>query len=294
MVSEWRRLELSSECRAFISFGCNLFSFRGDMHMEPTYSLLGLVELQAGTWADWFAGSMSFAAVAAALGGFWIAGRQRRADEADRDHRAGVAIGWKAFNTFNHTANVAQYFKKCLESPAAADESSLERNVSRRFFRVRPLGLGNTAVADVTPDEVSLLLRAKGAEFLMELSLCIQRWESIRYAMSEYKVRHEALFELMPPPVAIADGARFTHRLDADQLSRVLPYAKMLDALLDGVIELVDENTSKSQLLLEQFPVLMKAHFGRWEMGFEGDFQDVDLSGIVGRTPFGRTADPTR
>jgi hypothetical protein len=110
---------------------------------------------------------------------------------------------------------------------------------------VRPLGVPDRPVSELNQTEIDFLLKAKAADLLMEIDMCMGRYLSIVYAMNQYKIRHEALFELMPPPVA-NQGLRFTHELTADQKTKVLPYAIMLDSLLDGVMALSTENLARA------------------------------------------------
>jgi hypothetical protein len=53
--------------------------------MDHDYTLLGFISLDAGSWADWFSGTMSALAVMTALASHPIAKRQRRIEEKERD-----------------------------------------------------------------------------------------------------------------------------------------------------------------------------------------------------------------
>jgi len=240
--------------------------------MDPTYSFLGF-SLTAGSWAEWFSGAGSFGAVATSLLGYWIVRRQRIGDQNDRDKRAAESVGWKALEVYNETAEIAKYLKARLERAPRTEYQTM------KFMRVQPLGVPPKSVPEIAPDEVSILLRAKAARFLMSLSECIKRYESIRFAMQEYKARHEAFYELMPTPVE-GDGEFFKHILDKEQRDRVMPYAQMLDKLLANTVDLVAESMGKAQEMLDLYGPAMEKHFGKWGLAFEGDAVAVDLSEV--------------
>jgi hypothetical protein len=63
----------------------------------------------------------------------------------------------------------------------------------------------------------------------------------------------------------------FTHRLTPEEAARVKPYTLMLEALLDSMIALLDENTVKLQGALKQYNVDMARYFGKALMSFEVD-----------------------
>jgi hypothetical protein len=238
--------------------------------MEHDYTALGM-SLDAGSWADWFAGSMSFAAVAAALFGYWVVHWQRLSDAKELEKRTAETVGWKALQVFNDTATVAKHLKQSLED---------DGNVSflkHRFARVRPLGIPNRPTEYLTQAEISFLIKVKGADILMNLQDALARYDSIRFAMSEYRIRHEALFERMPTPTA-TNATIMTHHLTKEQHDKVEPYAIMLDALLDSVIELVGDGVEKSAHLLTQYQDVMKVYFGKWHIVFDGSTDASDLT----------------
>lgn len=239
---------------------------------DHDYSLLGSIVLDAGSWADWFSGTMSCAAVGAALLGYWFVHRQRGSDNKDREKRAAESVGWKALKVFNDTATVAKHLKESLAADVDLGFQPM------KFTRVRPLGIPPKSTSDLNQEEIGFLLRAKASGILMELGDAIARYDSIRFSMEQYKARHEALYELMPPPVA-TEGTLFTHRLSKADKEKITPYAVMLDALLDSIIDLTAEGVEKSQAILMAYTEAMTSYFGKWNLKFEasGDIADLKV-----------------
>lgn len=224
------------------------------------YSFLGLV-LDAGSWADWFAGTMSFAAVATALGGYWFSERSRAREDRARILQASESIAWKLILTLNRNELI---HKHITEGFAEAAKVSAEW----KFNRVRPLGVLRQQIGVLTSDEVSAMVRANAIDKALDVSECIQRLESIEISMQEYKSRHEALFEILPPPTE-NEGMIFSHFLDKQEVLRAKPYMRMLDSLIVDIHNLTQINQEKLGTLLQTFPAAMQAHFGKWTIKFE-------------------------
>ncbi|WP_156357829.1 hypothetical protein [Sphingomonas sp. Leaf62] len=232
--------------------------------MAQEYTLLGLVGLEPGSWADWFSGSMSALAVAVALSAYPIANRQKQKADRQRDAEIGRGIGWKVLTLLNQNADIDRHIKGSL----AIREPMYPPNM--KFPLVRPLGVPDRKPQELNQSETDLLLKSQSAELLIELELCFGRYSSIIFAMNEYKARHEALYELMPQPVA-NQGMTFTHRIRPEEAARIKPYTLMLEALLDSMIALLAENMAKLQSCLKQYNLDMARHFGKPLMSFEID-----------------------
>ena len=86
--------------------------------------------------------------------------------------------------------------------------------------------------------------------------------------MNEYRTRHEALYELMPPPVD-NDGMRFTHKLTQEEATKIKPYTLMLESLLDNMIILLADNTANLQACLTQYSNSMERYFGKALLTFD-------------------------
>ncbi|MET3828019.1 hypothetical protein ABIC16_003712 [Sphingomonas sp. PvP055] len=232
------------------------------------YSLLGFASLEAGSWADWFSGSMSALAVAVALSAYPISKRQRRLDERQRDAEIGRGIGWKAMTLLNQTADIDRHMKASLANREPMYPPGM------KFPLVRPLGVPDRKPQELNQSETDFLLKSQSADLLMDLELCFGRYSSIVYAMNEYKVRHEALYELMPTPVA-NEGMTFTHHLNKEESDRIKPYTLMLESLLESMIQLVDENMEKVDRCLILYKKDMARHFGKPLLDFEIAHKDA-------------------
>lgn len=227
-----------------------------------SYELLGVV-LDAGSWADWFAGTMSFVAVATALGGYWFSERAKRHDARARDLQASEAISWKIILTINRNELIYKHIAEGLSEAGAAKEIW-------KFARVRPLAMPAHQIAALSSDEISAMVRAKALDQALDLSECMHRLDSIVHSMIEYKTRHEALFELLPPPTAVA-GTVFSHFLDKNEQARALPYTRMLESLIVDIFALTEINRQKLASLMKTYPVAMQQHFGKWTIQFVGE-----------------------
>lgn len=230
--------------------------------MGQEYTLLGLASLESGSWADWFSGSMSALAVAVALAAYPIAKRQKRKEERQREIEIGRGIGWKVLTLLNQNADIDRHIKRSL----ASREPMYPPNM--KFPLVRPLGMPERRPQEMNQNETDLLLKSQSADLLMEVELCFGRYSSIVLSMNEYKNRHENLYELMPPPIA-NEGMLFTHRLTQEEHARIAPYTLMLESLLEGIMSLVEENTTKLQYCIQQYDSDMERYFGKKLMSFE-------------------------
>lgn len=232
--------------------------------MYQPYSLLGFISLDAGSWADWFSGTMSALAVITALAAYPLARRSRNLADKRYDKALGRAIGWKLLKVLNNTADVDRHIRTSLAKREPQNPHGM------KFALVRPLGMPERPLQELNQSETDLLLRAQAGDLLAEIDMCIGRYASITYALNEYKNRHQALFELMPPPVT-RTGMTFTHKLTKEDNERVEPYAAMLESLLDGIIALVSENMTRARDTVTLYDKDMKRYFGKALVGFEID-----------------------
>lgn len=223
------------------------------------YRLLGFV-LDAGSWADWFAGTMSFAAVATALGGYWFAERAKEKDARERILNASESIGWKLILTLNRNEILHKHIAEGLAEAATVSDEW-------KYIRVRPLGVLQQQIPALTSEEISAMMRAKAIDQVLHISECMQRLESVENSMLEYKARHEALFELLPPPTE-SEGMVFSHFLSAEEVARAKPYMRMLDSLIVDIHNLTSINQSKLKGLLQSYQAAMESYFGKWTMKF--------------------------
>jgi hypothetical protein len=232
--------------------------------VNHTYTLLGLWTLDAGSWAEWVGGFTSAAAVITALAAFPLAKREKRKEERQREIQVGRAVGWKLLRVLNNTADIERHIRTSLANREPLYPPGM------KFPLVRPLGVPDRPLQDINQNETDLLLKAQAADLLAEIDMCLSRYSSITYSINECKNRHEALFELMPSPVAMQDML-FTHALTKEEADRIKPYAHMLESLLDGIIALIAENMHKANAAMLLYGKDMERYFGKSLMTFELD-----------------------
>lgn len=232
--------------------------------MTDTFSLLGLISLEPGSWADWFSGSMSALAVVVALSAYPLSNWQKRRDEKQREKDIGRAIGHKIVALLSQNADIDRPIRASLARRAATFPPNF------KFPRVQPIGIPDRQVRELSQNEIDFLLRIDAADLLMEVDMCSGRYSSIVYAMSEYKARHQALFELMPSPDG-HEGMTFTHFLNDADKKRVMPYMIMLDALLADMISLIEENARRLHDSLALYHTAMEEHFGKSPLAIQID-----------------------
>lgn len=223
--------------------------------MGQKYTLLSFASLEPGSWADWFSGSMSALAVAVALSAYPISKLQKRRDEKQREKEIGRAIGHKIVALLGQNADIDRPIKAGL----ARRKPTFPPNF--KFPLVQPVGIPDRQVRELGQNEINFLLKIDAADLLMEVDMCSGRYSSIVFAMNEYKVRHQALFELMPSPIR-HEGMTFTHLLNEEDNKRVMPYMIMLDSLLADIISLLEENSRRLHDSLALYHTAMAKHFG--------------------------------
>jgi hypothetical protein len=225
--------------------------------MQNPYTLFGGITLESGSWADWFSGIMSFAAVVTALTGYWWSERLRKADKRDRERQAGKQIAVKIFQVLNGTDDIRRHLNAEYTGPPLEGVDA-----HQRWRQVHPLvGLSFDPALQLDGAEQAMLIDAKAHQFMMELMLVISRYQSIVLTMKEYAIRYDSLYQLMPAPVEWADG-RAVHRLSEEQRMRMLPYSTALEGLISSVKNMADENMDKCTKLAQQYNPTMSGYFG--------------------------------
>jgi hypothetical protein len=225
--------------------------------MENPYTLVGGLTLDAGSWADWFSGIMSFAAVATALAGYWWSERLRKADFKDRQRQAGKQIAVKLFRVLNGTDDIRRHLTAEYTGPRLEGVDA-----HQQWRRIHPLvGLSFDPGLQLDGTEQTLLIDAKAHNFMMELMLVISRYQSVVLTMKEYAVRYESIQQLMPAPVEW-EGGRAIHQLSPEELMRMRPYSSALEGLIEAVIDMAGENIEKCAKLADEYNPVMCSYFG--------------------------------
>jgi len=214
--------------------------------------------MEFGSWADWFSGSASAAAVFVALGGYWFSEKQRNRDRRDRELDAGNMIGVKLAMALNRTDDIRRHIWAPYDGPLLLGDGA-----EQLWRRTKPLlGLTDDTSVTLTDAEINLLIRANQHQFMMDLMLVISRYQSISNNMREYAIRYEAMMGLMPPPSEMNEGVGI-HALDRAQWMKLQPYSNALEMLIQGLRAMSQENFDNARGLMPLYNPIMKKYFKR-------------------------------
>jgi hypothetical protein len=61
------------------------------------------------------------------------------------------------------------------------------------------IGLRDSYGTELNPSEISLLMKMKASDFMLEMVLTNERLHSSVFAMKDYQARYEAIYAMMPP-----------------------------------------------------------------------------------------------
>ena len=206
--------------------------------------------------ADWFAGSMTAAAVIVALGGYGFAEWQRRRDKKDAERQSGRLIGVKLMKVMNGSDDIRRHIWADYNGPPLGG-----RDAHELWRTIQPLvGLQDDPAVALNDAETNLLIQANATNFLMELMLVTIRYQSIVSSMKEYQLRYDALYQLSPAPVAML-GQVGQHILTHEQYMRMQPYSLALEALIQRLKAMTAENMDMCRRLAREYQPIMKSYF---------------------------------
>jgi hypothetical protein len=212
--------------------------------------------MEIGSVADWFSGVASAVAVVVALGGYWFSERQRGRDRRDRELEAGNMIGVKLSNALNRTDDIRRHICAPYNGPLL-----LGHGADQLWRKTRPLlGLTEDTSVNLTDAETNLLIRAGQHQFMMDLMLVISRYQSINNSMREYQIRYDAILALLPAPREVNEQVG-VHMLEHVAWMKLQPYSNSLEALIQGLKSMAQENVDKAKGLAPLYSPIMKAHF---------------------------------
>lgn len=213
------------------------------------------LELEPGTMADWFSGTMSALAVMVAVGSYSFSEWRHRRENKQRDIVTIRQIGVKLLKVFNSSHGIHQHLWQDTK-PVAEGQSELWR-------RTFPLvGLQHEPGLSLDSAEINLLIEMKQHNYLMEMMLMTERYQSIISSMMDYRVRYEAVYAMMPPPRAM-EGHVGRHALTEEQYLRLQPYSIQLERLLQSLRAMTQENVEMGERLTEQFTPMTTEYFGK-------------------------------
>jgi hypothetical protein len=217
--------------------------------------------MEVGSIADWFSGIMSGGAVVVALGGYWIANAQRKADQLDRDETAGRQLALKIMRVASLTGDIHRHLHSYDDAPHMGGIWG-----DQKWRRMQGLiGLRDEPTLALDGAQEVLLIKAQANRFLMDLMLSISRYQSLSANMQDYTVRRDAILALHPAPVEM-EGLHAVHAVDQAELMQLLPYARALEAQAESLIEHADENHELTLGLFKGYNETMAAYFKKTKM----------------------------
>jgi hypothetical protein len=209
-----------------------------------------------GSVADWVSGVATAAAVIVALSGYGFLEWQRARDRRDAQRTAGRQIGIKLARVLNGTHDIYRHLWALYEGPPLGGEGA-----SELWRTIHPLiGLEHEPGLILNAAETDLLLNLDATDFMMELMLATGRYQSIVSSMKDYAVRYEAMYQMMPPPVAM-NGVIGQHHLSQQDYLRLRPYSLQLETIIQALRAMTAENVEICKKLAEQYHPLMKGYF---------------------------------
>lgn len=256
---------------------CCVRARNGASGVADKYNLFGMIALQPGAWADWFAGASSFAAVVVALCGYWLSELARGRDEREKELAAGRLIGWKLIRLLNASHDYYRHFWVKPDATLVGLSGKVEK-----WRSTYPLiGSQFDPSLMLSEYEESLLLKAKASQLLMSFSLAVGRYGSIIGSVTTYQAKHEVIHALMPAPVEV-DGSAVTHEMTREQVLRLQPYALQLESIIDGIRDLTHENVASCMAMFTQLDDFYVSYFGKALFKFEpaGELSDPSQLGV--------------
>lgn len=113
----------------------------------------------------------------------------------------------------------------------------------------------------LTPQESNLLLTIGASTILSEITIAIDQLRSCTLVMHEYKSKYEDLQKILPPPKG-NDGTAFLYSLTKEQQLQHHMHTLILNELVNGMYQMINECFTSVCNLLEPYDTAMKKHFG--------------------------------
>jgi hypothetical protein len=212
--------------------------------------------LPSGACADWYSGTWSAFAVAVAAGSYGFSEWRSRRRQIEDEKAIGCQIGVKIINLLNQSHTILRHFE--IRGSCSLDGS---RSKSTEWNKLHPMvGLTFDESLPLTPLESNLLLTAGAAQILSEMALAIHRLKACTLTMHEYKSKYEDFQKILPLPKA-TDGAGFIHQLTPEQFVQHHMHTLILNTLINGMYEMIEECFTAAQGLMTPFNEAMKRNF---------------------------------
>jgi hypothetical protein len=228
------------------------------MTASVKYTFLNLVTLEAGTWADWFSGTMSALAVAVALGGYGYSIWQQRQQQREAERQTIQQIAMKLLTIHSRNDDIKNHVWQAYTGPA------LQGPDANQIWRtVHPLiGLRDSYRTELNPSEISLLMKMKASDFMLEMVLANERLHSSVFAMKDYQARYEAIYAMMPPAQGMT-GPLAQHIVTQEEFKKLQPYSFALEQLIQSIRKMTNNNAETGGQLITQFNELVVGYFGK-------------------------------
>ena len=224
------------------------------MGASELLSIGSITQNGAPSLADWIASLGTMLAVFVALGGYAISECQRRKAHRITNLGHALQIGFK-LTVLNADAKLV--YEHLFQN--ATIEEQNERSLLWR--RLQPeLGMEALSGPLLNSEEQNLLIVLLEAELLMRLTEVSARNIIIRKAMSEYRMKREALQEKTPPPIE-SHGNIGVFELSAKDVIRLSPWTAVLEDLVLQMRNLAELNLSAIHDLNTQYSTMMRKQF---------------------------------
>lgn len=210
--------------------------------------------MTASDVSSWLGSIGTMLAVFVALGGYWWAERQRRNDRRTVDLDHAIQIGFKITVLFSDARHVHEHLFRHQTADDINDRSLLWRQLQPE------LSLEALSGPQLNAAEQNLLVTLLEAEVLMEITEVAARNQIIRKAMTEYRIKREALQERTPPPIE-KQGNYGVFEMHPNDVLRLSPWTIVLEGLVVEMRKLAIQNVNATKALNEKYAQMMRKHF---------------------------------
>ncbi len=187
-------------------------------------------EIDFGSLADWFSGTMAACAVALSL---WFS-RQATRTQRKIDARANRTIAMKTVAKLLVIINSLYGLHRHLT--AIPPNISPDRLAEGRWrFTLGLEGFSNETAYDIDPDEFGLYVDGGELDFAMDLSLLARRHAASIEMMKAYSRRRDDLLERMPQPDRL-NGTEAAVVIEAEKAMPLVLRSRALEAMLQQMI----------------------------------------------------------
>jgi hypothetical protein len=236
---------------------CHRHKFVEELGLRTT-SDREIVEMEAGSAADWFAGTATFLATLVALFSYRWADGQRKSEERQLRQHSAYQIGYK-LATLMSDAIITH--KSLIPNGATPEELRNVENPFELVSKQQPVvGFGSIMARDLTDNEQNLLMSLREENFLMDMSETFARNEAIREGLREYKLKHETITAKLPTPVETT-GQVASIELTQKQMNDLWPFIMPAATLLIAMRDLSEQNLVMLRRMGQDFRPMMQKHY---------------------------------